>query len=110
MNSTFALALFCVAAPCAAQTAPVAATPASAPATVAERGEPDVRYSVIEDDGARIDELRVRGQTQQVVVKPKVGLTKSYEILVNRGGRLSEDSTGGATGAAGKRVWNVLKF
>jgi hypothetical protein len=43
-------------------------------------------------------------------VTPKVGVTKSYEIIVNRGGRDSVDGTGGATSAVGKRVWNVLDF
>ena len=107
--SNLALALaVCVCLPCRAQPAPAAA-PQQQPA-VAERGEPNVRHSVIEDEGARIDELRVRGQTQQVVVTPKVGLTKSYEIIVSRSGRDAADGTGGATSAVGKRVWNVLKF
>jgi hypothetical protein len=65
---------------------------------------------VIEDDGSRIDELRVRGQVTHVVVTPKVGTTKSYEIIVGRSGRESVDGTGGATSAIGKRVWNVLAF
>ena len=104
MKPTLALTLLCVCAPCWAQTA----APAPAPAT--EPGEPNVKRTVIEDEGSRIDELRVRGQVQQVVVTPKVGLTKSYEIIVSRSGRDPVDGTGGATSAAGKRVWSVLKF
>jgi hypothetical protein len=110
MNPTLALALACVCAPAWAQTAPA---PAPAPAPVAaatERGEPNVKHTVIEDDGSRIDELRVRGQVTHVVVTPKVGTTKSYEIIVGRSGRESVDGTGGATSAIGKRVWNVLAF
>ena len=122
MNRILSFALVCVVAPCGAQTA---ATPAAAPAaanapaaapalvqqtTVSERGEPNVRYTLIEDDGSKIDELRVRGQLQHVVVTPKVGTTKSYEILISRSGRDPVDGTGGANSAAGKRVWNVLKF
>src|SRR4051794_27598797 len=69
------------------------------------RGEPDVKHIVIEDDGSKIEELRVRGQTQQVVVTPKVGTTKSYEIIVGRGGHEANNGTGGAQSAVGKRVW-----
>ena len=41
---------------------------------------------------------------------PKVGFTKSYEIIVSRSGRDPVDGTGGANSALGKRVWNVLAF
>ena len=102
MNANLALALVCVCAPCWAQTAK--------PAPITERSEPNVRHIVIEDDGARIDELRVRGQTQYVVVTPKVGVAKPYEIIVDRSGRDPADGTGGTNSAVGKRVWNVLSF
>ena len=108
MNPTLALALLCMCAPAWAQTAPAAVQPLPAGAT--ERGEPNVKHTVIEDDGSRIDELRVRGQVTHVVVTPKVGTTKSYEIIVGRSGRETVDGTGGATSAVGKRVWNVLAF
>jgi hypothetical protein len=114
MNPKFALLLICACAPCWSQTAPAAA--ASAPqASIpsgerAERNEPEVRHTVTEDEGSKIDELRVRGQVVHVVVTPKVGTSKSYEIIVNRSGRASVDGTGGATSAVGKRVWNVLAF
>jgi hypothetical protein len=108
MNPTLALALLCMSAPAWAQTAPAAVQPLPAGAT--ERGEPNVKHTVIEDDGSRIDELRVRGQVTHVVVTPKVGTTRSYEIIVGRSGRESVDGTGGATSAIGKRVWNVLAF
>ena len=32
-----------------------------------------MRRTVIEDDGARIDELKVRGQTKRITVTPKTG-------------------------------------
>ena len=108
MNPKLALTLLFATAPCWAQTAPAGAVPATAPVT--ERGEPNVRHTVIEDEGSKIDELRVRGQMQHVVVTPKVGLTKSYEIIVSRSGRDPVDGTGGANSALGKRVWNVLSF
>ncbi len=110
MNPTLALALLAVCAPCWAQTTPAAAPPTAETAAVPERGEPNVRHTVIEDEGSKIDELRVRGQVQHVVVTPKVGPKKSYEIIVGRSGRASVDGTGGADSAVGKRVWNVLAF
>jgi len=85
-----------------AQAAPEAAAP--------ERGEPNVRRSVTEDEGSRIDELRVRGQTERVTVTPKVGFRKPYEIITGNAGRDPFDGTGGARSAVGKRVWNVLDF
>jgi hypothetical protein len=112
MNSKLVLALLCVCAPCWAQTAPAATTTPSTAAAPAptERGEPNVRHSVIEDRGSKIDQLTVRGQVQHVVVTPKVGLTKPYEIVTAPTGQDPFDGTGGARTAAGKRVWNVLNF
>ena len=76
----------------------------------ADRAEPNIKRTVIEDDGARIDELRVRGQTQQVVVTPKRGGLPRYEILMGQPGSDPADGTGGARSAVGKRVWTVLSF
>jgi len=110
MNARLALVLIAAcAAPCGAQQATAPARVASAPQPT-EAGEPNVKHSVIEDEGSKIDELKVRGQIQHVVVTPKVGVTKSYEIITPQAGRDPFDGTGGARTAAGKRVWNVLKF
>ena len=101
MNSklaSLATALACVCSPLWAQPAPP------------ERGEPNVKRTVVEDGGSRIEELNVRGQVQHVVVTPKVGLTTPYEIVTAPAGRDPFDGTGGARTSAGKRVWNVLKF
>ena len=108
MNLRLAIAVFALCAacgtPCRAQAAPVAA------AAAADRGEPNVKHIVIEDDGARIDELRVRGQAQRITVTPKVGPRKRYEIITGDAGRDPFEGTGGARSAIGKRVWNVLDF
>jgi hypothetical protein len=104
MNSTLALVLALACAPCWGQTASAAAPEPT------ERGEPNVQHTVIEDKGSKIDELKVRGQTQHVIVTPKVGLTKPYEIVISPTGRDPFDGTGGARTSAGKRVWNVLNF
>jgi hypothetical protein len=84
-----------------------AAQPEQQPAA-ANDGEPKVQYTVIEDDATRIEELKVRGQTQRMTVKPK-GL-KSYEILPADQGRDMSDSAGSQRGAAGKRVWRIITF
>jgi hypothetical protein len=75
----------------------------------ARDNEPKVQLTVIEDDGARIEELKVRGQTQRITVQPKGGM-KAYEIIPADPGRDMSDSAGSQRGAAGKRVWRVLTF
>ena len=107
--ATVALVCVCVSAWAADETP--AAKPAPRPATVespAKDGEPKVQYTVIEDDATRIEELKVRGQTQRITVSPK-GL-KSYEILPADQGRDMSDSAGSQRGAAGKRVWHIFTF
>ena len=78
--------------------------PAAAPT------EPKVENLVIEDDGARIDELRVRGQTQRIVVTPKRGGRVAYEIITGDGARDLSAGANTSRGAAGQRVWHVLSF
>lgn len=77
-------------------------------AAAAEPPEPKVERIVVEDDNARIEELRVRGQTQRVVVTPKHSSLRAYEIVPASSAR--DPSQGGSRGAAGQRVWNVLNF
>jgi hypothetical protein len=68
-------------------------------------GEPAVERHVSEDDQVRIEELRVRGQTQRIVVHSKIG-ARVYEVLPAPGSRdLSQDKR-----AIGQRVWSVLSF
>lgn len=82
-----------------------AATPAPAAAPAAP--EEAVRRDRIEDDNARIDELRVRGQVTRIEVQPKLA-GRPYEVLpAGRGRDLSSDS---ARGAAGQSVWHFLSF
>ncbi len=84
--------------------------PAS-PAVVAA-GVPDaqVTETVIEDDSTRIEELRVRGQTQKVTVQSKNSKLPSYEIIMGDGSRDLSPGAGTSRGAAGRRVWSVLNF
>ena len=61
---------------------------------------------VAEDDAVRMEELRVRGQTQRLTVKPKQGGAPAYEfVTANRG-----QDTAQQRGASGQRVWSVLDF
>lgn len=86
-----------------------AKAPAASPAA-ASPAEPRVQQIVIEDEGSRIEELRVRGATQRITVKPKVGTTQGYEIIVGDGSRDLSDGVNTSRGAAGKRVWHLLSF
>lgn len=76
----------------------------------ARGGEPNVRRTVIEDNGSKIEELRIRGQTQRITVTPKIGPKKRYDIITGDASRDSTYGTGGARDAVGKRVWDVLDF
>lgn len=104
--------------PAAAQRPAVSASsPAAKPLAPADsadeektqRGEPAVRRTVIEDDGARIDELKVRGQTKRITVTPKK-IGKPYEIIPPSGAPDQSEGPNGSNGAVGKRVWPVLSF
>jgi len=98
-----ALALACAVCPA------VQAQEASTPKDPATGIEPKVQVTVIEDDATRIEELKVRGQTQRITVQPKGGM-KAYEILPADQGRDMSDSAGSQRGAAGKRVWHIFTF
>ncbi|MDL2337105.1 MAG: DUF2782 domain-containing protein [Pseudomonadota bacterium] len=96
--------------PAATRIEPAPPAPASDKrAEKTEPGEPAVRQTVVEDDGARIDELKVRGQTKRITVTPKKG-GKPYEIITSNGARDQTEGPNGSNGAIGKRVWPVLSF
>ena len=61
---------------------------------------------VLEDDQVRIDEVRLRGQTQRMTVQPKGAGARAYEILLPPPGA----DAGQHRDAAGQRVWPVLSF
>jgi hypothetical protein len=96
--------------PCAvlAETATTVVAPAAAAAASAPtRPEPAVQRTVIEDDGVRIEELRVRGQNQRITVQSKTRGAAPYEIITPEGGR---DLSQGRGGAAGHSVWHLFGF
>src|SRR5690349_21725904 len=107
----FAAARAADAAPSAPPPAVAASAPlpdATAPVPV-KGGEPAVRRTVIEDKGAKIEELRVPGNRQRIVVTPR-GPAPGYEVLTSDGYHPTADDPGTSRGSAGKRVWSVLRF
>jgi len=86
---------------------PLSAAAQDAPSPLPQRGsEPAVQHLVAEDDNVRIEELRVRGQTQRIVVRSKMAGVRPYEVLPAGQGRdLSQDKR-----AIGQRVWSVFSF
>jgi hypothetical protein len=101
-----------VTAPTAVEPATASSQPAALPDTSdgTRGGEPKVQVSVVEDDRVRIEETRVRGQTQRIVVKPKGAIKGEYEILPADGGRDMTESAYDSRVAAGKRVWRMFSF
>jgi hypothetical protein len=98
------LLLACATALAACAASAQEASPAPGP------GEPKVERLVHEDKGSRNEELRVRGSTQRIVVTPKVGTDKGYEIITGDGSRDLGEGANTSRGAVGKRVWHVLSF
>lgn len=72
--------------------------------------EPQVQQIVLEDDHTRVEELRVRGQTQKVTVQPKNSKAPAYEIIMGDGSRDLSPNASSTRGAAGQRVWRLLDF
>ena len=62
-----------------------------------------------EDSGARVDETRYGGRTQQITVTPKNG-GAAYEVLPSDGQRQGRNQSESGPSGNGPRVWNVLKF
>ena len=59
---------------------------------------------------ARIDELRVGGQTKRIEVQPKNG-APAYQITTEPGVPSSKgDVAGQRTGNAGRSSWRILSF
>jgi hypothetical protein len=79
---------------------------APAAAASAARAVQTVTKTVIEDDQVRIEETRLRGAPQRIVVRSKLAGGKDYEIIVPAGGKdPSQDK-----GAAGQRAWSLFSF
>jgi hypothetical protein len=64
--------------------------------------EPKVEHLTIEERDVRIDELRIRGQTKTLSVKPKGA--PEYEIVPPNAAKPIDDKT------EGRRTWRLLTF
>jgi hypothetical protein len=84
-----------------------AAPAGDAPASAAARSEPAVQRTVVEDQGVRIDELRVRGQNRRIAVQSKALGAAPYEIVMPDAARDMSQASGGA---AGHSVWSLFGF
>ena len=112
--ASITLLLSLIASPLLAQTPPAAAVatpdasvPATRTATPGDKNNQRVERIRVEDEGSRVDEVRVGGQTQSITVTPKVGDMPAYEVQPNEGVRNRSRSSSDTTGP---RVWNMLKF
>lgn len=105
LTGALAVACFAVAGPSVA-----GSTAAEAARDAGLRSEPAIERLVAEDDRARIEELRVRGVMQRVVVRPKGEGAVAYEIVMPAGGRDLSTGPGANRGAGGQRVWSVMNF
>ena len=90
--------------------AALAQAPAPAPSPAKNPPEQRIEQIRTEDQGARIDELRVGGQTQSITVTPKASSMPGYGIQPTEGTRARPTHREGAESSSGPRVWNVLKF
>lgn len=91
MRALITTTLLTAAGLCGAQTAtPSPAAPASNEAT---RVETRTERIVVEDSSARIDELRIGGETRSITVLPRGGMP-AYQVEPTRG----------------ERSWKVLSF
>ena len=68
--------------------------------------EPKVQRTRSEDNGVRVDELRVRGLNRKVVVQPKIASAPAYEIGTDDDARdLSQDRRN-----EGRSFWRLFSF
>ena len=104
------LLLSLAASPVLAQNPPAQPAPSEAfetRGTPADKSNQRVERIRVEDQGSRVDELRVGGQTRSITVTPKVSEMPAYEVQPTEGVRNRSRSSSDTTGP---RVWNMLKF
>lgn len=98
------LALSCAGLALAQTAEPVAADPTTG------RPEPRVQRIVIEDDNARIDELRVRGATRDITVSSKLTPGVTYQVVPVDASRDQNAGPSSARGSSGRSQFRVLSF
>jgi hypothetical protein len=77
--------------------------------TLDPRKNQKIEHIRVEDAGNRIDEVRVGGQTQSIVVQPKAPVPP-YEIQPSDLARSRPDDSRDGLAGRKQRVWNVLGF
>lgn len=83
-----------------------AAVPAAPAAPIDQR----IEHIEVIDSGARVNELRVGGETQNISVQPSNGMP-SYEVVPANGARNRRlDERDGGSGSVGQRVWKLISF
>lgn len=117
MRATLLLCVFLTGlSPCWAQSQAPVKPPASQPdgksvpaaaGQAARTVEQRTEHIQVEDAGARIDEIRVGGETKSISVQPKTGMP-AYEVLPEHGTRTPP--TVDRDGSSGSRVWKILGF
>ena len=101
------LLLSLAASPVLAQNPPAATDARETRATPADKNNQRTERIRIEDEGSRVVELRVGGQTRSITVTPKVSEMPAYEVQPTEGVRNRSRSSSDTTGP---RVWNIRKF
>lgn len=88
-------------------------TPAEAPAgKAAGGGDMLIERLQVDESGVRVDETRVRGETQSITVTPK-GRLPAYSLVpatANRPPQSGARDSGGGSATGGARVWNIFGF
>ncbi|EGI75508.1 hypothetical protein [Hylemonella gracilis] len=93
-----------------AQTAPAAPAPDSVKNGSTDRAiEQRVEQIQHEDQGSRIDELRVGGETRSITVNPKIGkgTAPAYEVTPESNNRNPATSDGSGEGRA---RWTIFSY
>jgi len=81
------------------------------PASGNKRPDAKIEHLVVEDDNARIVELRERGEVRNVTVHSKIlPFVPDYEIVVGDATREPVAGPNGQHGIIGQRVWRLLDF
>lgn len=75
--------------------------------SLASLPEPKVERHVSEDDQVRVEELRVRGESQRIVVKLKGSAGREYDIVPSTG---ASDPSQRLKAPAGSALWRLLSF
>ena len=73
-------------------------------------GEPNVTRTVTEDEGSRVEELRIRGQVRSVVVTTKGPMANTYEINTGDPSREASAFADPRRGSIGQRSWRIFSF